>query len=215
MTCNCQDPPKKKYIQVTIPYCKCTPDGPKIETSKISVEQGTYTDEVKKLYEDSANLAALGCINQGRIVIPESWSSRVSDSRPVLAILYREKSASWGEFYTTIKIPHYDKPQNYKPNFPKFQKGSFFSTAHLSDGSKIVVNTNSAAEGKRVLNALLQHSSLKANAQITSGERKDQGNVKQIQLVPIRCDFYPDGWHKGAGRVEWSLDLSGYAKQKT
>ena len=197
-----------EYETVRIPYVECGENGPTLQMMDVLVKKGSLPESQIEKLRKSADLAMLGCVTQGRLTIPESWASRIGKERPVLSILYREKGSTWGDYYTVINIPHYDKPKGHKPNFPKFQKGSYFSVAHLEDGSKIVINANSEAEANRVLNALVQYTGqYKSTAKITSGKRKT--SARQVSLVPIRADFYPNGLQ---GVMEWSIDLSGYKK---
>ncbi len=190
---------------MTIPYCECGPSGPEIKTARISVEPGTYTPDLQKLYETSANLAMLGCVTQGRLTIPDWWQTRIGSDRPVLSILYRENNGGrWGDYYHTVNIPHYAYPQGYKPTLPIISKGKYQATAILKDNSKIIINGSSMAEARKAINQLVQLTGQYASdATITISERKDE--LKKVRTKAVRGSFFSTGYQNS--NPDWTIEL--------
>lgn len=145
-------------------------------------------------------------------LVPDWWKLRRGSSVPQLAILFAEqrKSGKLGSSRWTMHIPHYDRPNGFKPNIPAYSKGNWQGVLTLADGSKLGVNASSASECKRVINKLkimipVQFRTMNGKTIQPKITENPDANLKQVRVVPVRADFF----HQGSLNPEpkWSIDL--------
>lgn len=134
----------------------------------------------------------LRCLEGGAIAVPEWWAVRPGADVPQLAIAFRSvnSDSKW-----SLTIPHYNKGPDFKPQIPRYQKGSYFSTLTLTDNTKLVVNAKSHAEGERVINALvplIDPAYLPASLDIQEGRRRGRA-LSTAEVVPELAVFYARG----------------------
>jgi hypothetical protein len=145
-------------------------------------------------------------------LVPDWWKLRRGSSVPQLAILFAEQrnSGKLGSSRWTMHIPHYDRPNGFKPSIPAYTKGNWQGVLTLADGSKLGVNASSASECKRVINKLkilipVQFRTMNGKAIQPKITENPDANLKQVRVVPTRADFF----HQGSLNPEpkWSINL--------
>lgn len=119
---------------------------------------------------------------------PIHWSIKPGSSIPQLVVIYRIKGNNKTGNYS-FHIPHYNGAR--KPIFPTYVKGKEMTTLILKDGSSMVINASSEAEGERVINQARRYISSKF---LTTDIRHSKNNlVKRNEMVPVRADYFPNG----------------------
>lgn len=170
-----------------------------------SLEADTY----KLLYERIAKLEALQCEQSDDCVaaVPEWWQVRVGQ-RPQLVVLYAEvqKDGKLGNSRWAMTIPHYSKKNTYKPSFPTYNKGDFEGMLRLADNSNIIVNASTAAECKRVLNALKQFlpQPMLKGSTMKVGQRFGM-DFKKVKVTAVSAKFFSNGQHNA--KPDWTINL--------
>jgi hypothetical protein len=125
---------------------------------------------------------------------PEGWLIKKGQNIPQLAVIYRDLNKhSLSGNYTTY-IPHYEG--NKSPKIPSYSKGDYWARWILKDNSQLLVNAKTEAEALRVINKLESYVDNKFRTKETTGlklGKYSKNTVKQIQVVPHRADYYPEG----------------------
>ena len=120
--------------------------------------------------------------------LPSGWALKPGCFLPQLVIIYRIKGKTRTGNYELV-IPHY-KGSRFPVLF-QYKKGSHRMALVLKDGSKLVVNAVSEAEGRKVI---FQYAKYIDSKFITDDIRHTSNQeVKTDDMVPIRADFYPTG----------------------
>lgn len=144
--------------------------------------------------------------------VPEWWQARRGSDIPQLAILFAEQfsSGKLGGSRWTLCIPHYNRPKGAKPAIPTYNKGNWFGTLKLTDGSKLGVNAASSSECKRVLNRLKIH--IPVEFRTSKGKaikprivEDPTADFKQCKVTPVRADYYSKGQTNMT--PDWSINL--------
>jgi hypothetical protein len=148
--------------------------------------------------------SAVKCGEGGAIAIPEWWAVRPGADVPQLALTFRAeaKNSYWG-----MTIPHYNKGPDFKPQIPKYSKGSYFTTLTLTDNTKLVINAKTFAEGERVVNALIpliNPAFLSSPPNIHQGRRKG-ASLTEAVVIPTKAAFYPRG--QQSNRPAWFAEI--------
>ncbi len=209
-------PPEKKpgddmqYSSISVKIFKqCNPGTkePEFESKSIQVIKGTENQEIFN-FERLFNIESQQCkITEPMAVVPEWWQTRPGQ-RPQLVILYANilDNGKLGGSRWSVSIPHYNRDQNYKPQFPSYFRGDVEGIMRLADNTKIIVNCKDSTECKRVLNVFKQFIDQKMleNVNIKIGERFGN-SYKKTRVVPVRCSFFSDGQKDML--PTWFLDL--------
>jgi hypothetical protein len=132
---------------------------------------------------------------------------------PQLAILFAEvkSTGKLGDSRWTLHVPHYNKPQGYKPSIPSYTKGNWSSVLKLNDGSRIVVNASTKSEAQKVTNKLkilvpVAMRSNKAGKAIKARIIENQeAPLREVKVIPVRADFYSKG--QLSGKPDWFIPL--------
>lgn len=198
---------------------KTVPEGQMVKPSEVDFEEktikvpGDEVDAYKFLYE---RLFALECEQCGDPVaiasVPEWWQARRGSGIPQLAILFAEQfsSGKLGESRWTLCIPHYNRPKGARPAIPSYNKGNWFGTLRLSDGSKLGINAASSSECKRVLNRLKIHIPVEfrtKNGKAIKPRIVEDPNVnfKECKVTAVRADYYSKG--QTNMKPDWTINL--------
>jgi hypothetical protein len=203
---------KPKTIEYKL-FKKCGDNGPEFEAKTLNVPEN-QADALKILLDDAADRKGEKCtLEANTLTIPEWWAVRPGADRPQMVILYAEVLKT-GKLTTSrwqLTIPHYNRPKGAKPSIPKYKKGNVKGTLTLTDNSKIVINASTASECRKVINKLkilipvaLRTKEGKA-IKPTILERED-GPLKQVDVIPLRGDFYLKG--QLSGKPDWSVNLT-------
>lgn len=204
---------KPKKIEYKL-FKKCGDNGPEFETKTLNVPEN-QAEALKILLDDAADRKGEKCtLEANTLTIPEWWAVRPGANRSQMVILYAEVLKT-GKLTTSrwqTTIPHYNRPEGAKPSIPSYKKGNVMGTLTLNDNSKIRINASTSSECKKVINKLkilipvpLRTNNGKA-IKPTILERED-GSQKEVNVVPIRGDFYKTG--QQSGRPDWSINLRG------
>lgn len=198
---------------------KPVPEGQTVKTPEIDFEEKTIKvpgdefDAYKHLYE---RLYALECEQCGDPVaiasVPEWWQVRRNSGTPQLTVLFAEQfsSGKLGGSRWTLSIPHYNRPKGARPNIPTYNKGNWFGTLRLSDGSKLGINAASSSECKRVLNRLKIH--IPVEFRTKNGKaikprivEDPSADLKECKVTPVRADYYSKGQTNMT--PDWTINL--------
>ncbi|NEP18242.1 MAG: hypothetical protein F6J97_15285 [Leptolyngbya sp. SIO4C1] len=148
--------------------------------------------------------AQIRCNEGSAVAIPEWWAVRPGADVPQLAITFKSQQ---GSSYWSLTIPHYNKPQNVKPQIPAYEKGSYFATLTLKDNTKLVVNAKSFNEGERVILSLagyIDPAFLTTPLNIHQGRRRGAA-LTEVRVIPTRGYFYSTGQQDS--RPDWVTDI--------
>ncbi|GAX42446.1 hypothetical protein NIES4075_34470 [Tolypothrix sp. NIES-4075] len=210
---------KEQKFLIEVPICKCEYDNktnkwtPKTDNVQMEVfaTSRKQADQLAQLHLDNARQAADLCIarnvEEPIAVIPEWWQAR-SFQRPQLVIQYAELLGEnkLGRSRWSVTIPHYNKPQKYKPSFPKYEKGDIEGILVLNDNSKIIINAKNKTECIRVINAFKQFVDPTYLKEIQKPKVGDRAGVyKKVNVVPVRCHYFSKGQKNNV--PDWSLSL--------
>lgn len=223
--CSCAD--IAKIVQSTITSMRYTVNIPvitcelneelqiwetKIESEDIeifAVSEATAKSQAK-LYFDLAQQAKDTCEAknvQPVAAIPDAWQVAIEGDRPQLIVLFAEViKTTDGKFRLgrsryPISIPHYHKPQEFKPVIPDYRKGQYEGKLILKDNSRLVVNAYSPGEAKRVIAQLVQYINpemFRTNSQgnpikIPKIIERNGDELKQIIVTPTNANFFSTG----------------------
>ncbi len=125
---------------------------------------------------------------------PDGWQIRKGQDIPQLAIIFRpvDKDNKSGNY--TLHIPHYNGSKN--PKVDSYYKGDYWARWILKDNSQIVVNAKTKAEALKTIKKLEKQVISKFQTPelpwLTTG-KVTKGTYKEIQVKPIRADYYPKG----------------------
>jgi hypothetical protein len=189
--------------KVKLPYVTFPPTAEEPKT--VCVEFKALKKDIPTIptqkFIDSADIA-MEAIHKP-VASPEWWEVRVGSGRPQAVVNFREIAPGtqcqgvkkkYGTGSWSMTIPHYNRPKGFKPQIPDYQKGDFEGVLTLNDNSKLVVNCISAAECKRVINALkayIDPQMLPAKGGLKVGERN--GVYKKVRVTATRLKFYHAG----------------------
>ena len=170
-------------------------------------------DAYQLLYSRIFALESAQCgDNQAIASVPEGWQARRGSDIPQLAILFAEVFASGklGKSRWTLCIPHYNRAKGAKPAIPTYNKGNWFGSLKLTDGSKLGVNAATSSECKRVLNRLKIHIPIefrtkKGKAIKPRIVEDPTADLKECKVTPVRADFYSKD--QSNMTPDWSIDL--------
>ena len=144
--------------------------------------------------------------------VPEWWQARRGADIPQLAIIFAEQfsSGKLGDSRWTLCIPHYNRAKGSRPAIPAYNKGNWFGTLKLTDGSKLGVNAATSTECKRVLNRLKIHIPVEFRTKKGKAIRPrivedPTADLKQCKVTPVRADFYSKG--QTNMKPDWSINL--------
>jgi hypothetical protein len=127
---------------------------------------------------------------------------------PQLVVMIREvlENGKLGKATYSFCIPHYFKPQGYKPSIPSFQKGRYRCVLELDDNSKIVINAISEVEGQKVITSLKNFIDPRFTRNcILRPASKDPRELKICRVKAIRGDFYSQG--DKTNLPDWSINF--------
>lgn len=185
---------------------------PKTEYKDIeifAVNEATATSQAQ-IYLNFAQQSLDACNAKNEVpiaAVPESWQIAIDGDRPQLIVLFAEVvqltdgSTKLGRSRYPISIPHYNKPQEFKPVIPSYKKGQYMGKLVLKDNSKLIVNAYSASEAKRVIAQLVQY----INPEMFRKDSKDKpikapriierggDELKQIVVTPTNANFFSTG----------------------
>jgi hypothetical protein len=124
--------------------------------------------------------------------IPQSWEVKPGDDRPQLVIIYRPKLKKFRRLGSyQVVVPHYKGDKT--PVAPSFHKGNHYAVLVLKDNSQLHINSHSEEEALKVLGIFKRQIDPKYIInEPRVGKRKGK-KLAQIEVVPIRADFYPHG----------------------
>jgi hypothetical protein len=166
------------------------------------------------MLNDLAVLQGKDCSGGGEAIasVPEWWQARRGSDIPQLAIIFAEQfsSGKLGKSRWTLCIPHYNRPKGAKPSIPTYNKGNWFGTLKLTDGSKLGVNAASSSECKRILNRLKIHIPVefrtkKGKAIKPRIVEDPTADFKECKVTPVRADYYSKG--QSNMKPDWSVNL--------
>lgn len=156
----------------------------KIEKTKLKHWKGT-----EGLFTQLAKIRRDGTVAS----LPEVYETQRLAERPQMVIIYRSVVNKRAGNYQ-IAIPW---AQNKKPKFIKYKKGSISVVLTLTDGSRLVVNAATEAEGKRVIDAykpIILPAKLEGSVLTTF--RRTGKKLAEAEMMPIRGDYYSFGYFK-------------------
>ena len=89
-------------------------------------------------------------------------------------------------------------------------EGNWMGTLTLTDNSKIRINASSATECRRVINKLkilvpVDKRTIKGKAIKPTILQREDGSLKEVDVTPVRGDFYATGQTKNA--PDWSVSF--------
>ena len=144
--------------------------------------------------------------------VPEWWQARRGADIPQLVIIFAEQfsSGKLGGSRWNLSIPHYNKGKGSRPAIPSYNKGNWFGTLRLTDGSKLGVNAATSTECKRILNRLKIHIPVefrtkKGKAIKPRIVEDPTADLKECKVTPVRADYYSKG--QANMRPDWSINL--------
>jgi hypothetical protein len=162
----------------------------------------------KLLFEELRRQAERSCAGN-ELVIPDHWQY-LTGNYPQLVVTYREKTKSGKQLDSkwTLTIPHYSKPENFKPTLPSYTKGSVEGVLKFTaTNARIVVNAISEAEARRVLNAcknLCDPEIVRAGFEVRIAKRFGRP-LTETTVVPTRAAFFSKGRRDLA--PDWRIKL--------
>jgi hypothetical protein len=125
---------------------------------------------------------------------PEWWEIRPGNNRPQLLLLFSPEKSNRANYQITI--PHWagEKPTPKNPPIKDYRKGSFMSVVHLSDSSKLIINTSDEKEANRVLGKLkpIMNQGLVSGGH-TNHTQIEGVNIKQQNMTCRYAVYYPKG----------------------
>ncbi|MEH2448943.1 MAG: hypothetical protein V7K18_25105 [Nostoc sp.] len=206
-------------VQVPIVICEFKDDvwTPKRDSKTVKIiatqagneilKTQTEFNELAKANEEICNLKNKYPQDEAYLVTPEWWQVRVFQ-RPQLVIQYAQllPDNKIGRSRWAVTIPHYNKPKEYKPKFPQYDKGNFEGILVLKDNSKIIINAKSKPECTRVLEnfkLFINPVYLKDIQLPKIGERP--GVYKEVSVVHVYAHFFKDGQKDNV--PTWSIKL--------
>lgn len=178
-----------------------------IEVFAISEETAKSQAQIYLSFAAQAKEACLSKNTQPVAAIPDAWQVAIEGDRPQLVVLFAEVikttdgKTRLGRSRYPISIPHYNKPQEFKPVFPNYKKGQYEGKLLLKDNSRLVVNAYSASEAKRVIAQLVQYINPNMFRKDSKGKaitspkiiERNGDDLKQIVVTPTNANFFSTG----------------------
>lgn len=198
---------------------KSVPEGQAVNSNEVETEDKSIKvprDEVeayKLLYARLLTLESQQCGDVKAIAtVPEWWQMRRGSNVPQLVIVFAEifSSGKLGGSRWSLAIPHYNRPKGARPAISAYNKGNWFGSLKLTDGSKLGVNAASATECKKVLNRLKIHipvefRTMKGKALKPRIVEDPSADFKECKVTPIRADYYSKG--QANMKPDWTINL--------